>query len=155
VASGGLSPADIAYPLRALFKDQRNMHIMMDEVIDVDLQNKNIQLASKKIIGFDFLIIAAGVRAVSLVTLLIEKYQIEGDNGGRIIVRKDCSLPNHPNVFAIGDMASFPTDNGDIFADASEKTPNEIIKLLKRSAIEWIKDEDQDDDITFVVIKMM
>jgi NADH dehydrogenase len=37
VASGGLSPADIAYPLRALFKDRQNIQIMMDEVIDIDL----------------------------------------------------------------------------------------------------------------------
>jgi NADH dehydrogenase len=56
---------------------------------------------------------AAGVRAASLATLLIENHLVEGDKGNRIIVEKDCSIPNHPDAFAIGDIASYTLENGD------------------------------------------
>lgn len=32
---------------------------------------------------------------------------VELDRGGRVIVREDCSIPNHPWAFAIGDVAAF------------------------------------------------
>lgn len=34
------------------------------------------------------------------------------DRQGRVIVGRDCSLPGHPEVFAIGDMAHFAPDGG-------------------------------------------
>ncbi|MGD9648977.1 MAG: FAD-dependent oxidoreductase, partial [Pirellulales bacterium] len=36
VASGGLSPAYIAAPLRAIFRRQRNLQILMGEATDID-----------------------------------------------------------------------------------------------------------------------
>ncbi len=271
VASGGLSPADIAYPLRALFKDRSNIQVLMDEVTDIDLSNRQIQLNDRPV-KFDYLIIAAGarnfyfgheqwekiatglkpiedattirskilsafeqaeketdpekkaalltfaivgggpagvemagaiaeisrntlrhdfrnidpsqariiliegsdrvlpvypenlsiraakrlqklgvevicghmvkkirndrielddgettsridtattiwaagVRAASLATLLINKYGIAGDKNGRIIVDKNCTIPGHRDVFVIGDMANFPVDGDEI-----------------------------------------
>jgi NADH dehydrogenase len=41
-----------------------------------------------------------------LATLLAEKTGAELDRAGRIAVNPDCSLPGHPEVFAIGDMVS-------------------------------------------------
>src|SRR5664279_1816977 len=49
---------------------------------------------------------AAGVQASPLATTLVEKAQTETDRAGRIAVDPDCSLPGHPEVFAIGDMVS-------------------------------------------------
>lgn len=46
---------------------------------------------------------AAGVRASSLGKTL----GVPLDREGRVIVQADCSLPEHPNAFVIGDMASF------------------------------------------------
>ena len=34
------------------------------------------------------------------------------DRAGRITVEPDCSLPGHPEVFVIGDMASYADDDG-------------------------------------------
>jgi NADH dehydrogenase len=34
------------------------------------------------------------------------------DRGGRVVVGKDCTLPDHPRVFAIGDIARFDTPEG-------------------------------------------
>jgi len=61
MASGGLSPADIGYPLRALFTKSKNIHVVMGEVSEIDLKEKRV-FAAEKGFEFDELIIAAGAR---------------------------------------------------------------------------------------------
>jgi NADH:quinone reductase (non-electrogenic) len=48
---------------------------------------------------------AAGVQASPLAKMLAEATGAECDRAGRVAVQPDCSLPGHPEVFAIGDMA--------------------------------------------------
>jgi len=48
---------------------------------------------------------AAGVQASPLARMLAEKTAAETDRAGRIAVNPDCTLPGHPEVFAVGDMA--------------------------------------------------
>jgi NADH:quinone reductase (non-electrogenic) len=49
---------------------------------------------------------AAGVKASPLARLLAERTGAETDRAGRVAVNPDCTLPVHPEVFAIGDMVS-------------------------------------------------
>ena len=49
---------------------------------------------------------AAGVQASPLASMLAEATGAETDRAGRISVQPDLSLPGHPEVFAVGDMAS-------------------------------------------------
>jgi NADH dehydrogenase len=49
---------------------------------------------------------AAGVQASPLAGMLAEATGAETDRAGRIAVLPDLSLPGHPEVFAIGDMAT-------------------------------------------------
>jgi NADH:ubiquinone reductase (H+-translocating) len=49
---------------------------------------------------------AAGVQASPLARLLAEASGSSVDRAGRIAIQPDCTLPDHPNVFAIGDMTS-------------------------------------------------
>jgi NADH dehydrogenase len=49
---------------------------------------------------------AAGVQASPLARLLADKIGAETDRAGRLPVNPDCTLPGHPEVFAIGDMVS-------------------------------------------------
>jgi NADH:quinone reductase (non-electrogenic) len=49
---------------------------------------------------------AAGVQASPLARMLGDATGAEVDGAGRISVLPDCSLPGHPEVFAIGDMMS-------------------------------------------------
>jgi NADH dehydrogenase len=49
---------------------------------------------------------AAGVQASPLAGLLAEATGAETDRAGRIAVLPDLSLPGHPEVFAVGDMAA-------------------------------------------------
>ena len=49
---------------------------------------------------------AAGVQASPLASMLAEATGAETDRAGRITVLPDCTLPGHPEVFAIGDMVA-------------------------------------------------
>lgn len=49
---------------------------------------------------------AAGVQASPLARMLAEKTGADVDRAGRVSVNPDCSLPGHPEVFAVGDMVS-------------------------------------------------
>ena len=49
---------------------------------------------------------AAGVAASPLARMLAEQARVETDRAGRVPVNPDCTLPGHPEVFAIGDMVS-------------------------------------------------
>ena len=49
---------------------------------------------------------AAGVAASPLAKMLGDASGAEVDRGGRVAVLPDCTLPGHPEVFAIGDMMS-------------------------------------------------
>ena len=59
VATGWLSAANIASPLRVVLRKQKNARVLLAEVIDFDLTNRQLILADGKI-DYDTLIIASG-----------------------------------------------------------------------------------------------
>jgi len=62
VATAGLSPADIAAPIRAILRGQRNVRVVLDEVTGVDRTARRVMLACGAPLRFDRLIIATGAR---------------------------------------------------------------------------------------------
>lgn len=56
---------------------------------------------------------AAGVKASPLGKVLAEATQTETDKGGRVIVNADCTVPNHPEIFVIGDLACLEDEDGE------------------------------------------
>ena len=68
VATGALAPAEIAYPLRRLFRRHHNVRVLLGEVVDIDLSGRQLQLASSagaptpQSVSYDALIVAAGSR---------------------------------------------------------------------------------------------
>ena len=61
VATAGLSPGDIASPIRNLVATDRNVEVRMGEVTGVDLAAKRVKLTDGEL-SFDSLVLAAGVR---------------------------------------------------------------------------------------------
>jgi len=59
VATGGLSPGDIAAPLRAVLRSNRNIQIYMADVIGIDKTKKQV-ITDRITIDYDSLIVAAG-----------------------------------------------------------------------------------------------
>ena len=59
VAMGGLSPANIAGPLRGIIGGQRNCQVLMGEVTRIDLSRRRLQVAEREL-EYDVLVVAAG-----------------------------------------------------------------------------------------------
>jgi NADH dehydrogenase len=62
VATAGLSPADIAAPVRSILKDQYNTRVVLDAVTGVDADARIVHLTSGAALAFDWLILATGAR---------------------------------------------------------------------------------------------
>lgn len=60
VATAGLSPADIANPIRAILESQQNTGVLMAEVTGLDLQAQEVLLGEDQAIHYDYLILATG-----------------------------------------------------------------------------------------------
>ncbi len=61
VATGALSPANIAVPLRQILSRQENVRVLLADVQDIDIE-ANTLTASGQVIGYDYLVVAAGSR---------------------------------------------------------------------------------------------
>ena len=61
VATAGLSPADIATPLRAMFRAQANVRVLLGEVTGVDPALRQVMLGQGRL-EYDFLILATGAQ---------------------------------------------------------------------------------------------
>jgi len=62
VATGSLSPGEIAAPLRSLLRKQKNTSVIMDEAVYLDAQNRRLVLAGSAL-SYDTLIVATGMRS--------------------------------------------------------------------------------------------
>ncbi len=67
-----------------------------------------VELDNGELIEAETVLWAAGVGA----SPLTRKLGVELDRAGRIKVNPDCSLPSHPEVFAIGDLVSLMQEDG-------------------------------------------
>lgn len=61
VATAGLSPADIAVPIRSIFSDCRNVTVYLGNIDRIDLKTKTI-FGKEKSLSYDYLILACGAK---------------------------------------------------------------------------------------------
>jgi NADH dehydrogenase len=59
VATAGLSPGEIAAPIRSILRSHRNIEVLMSEVTDFDLEHRIVKTPDAEI-PYDYLIVAAG-----------------------------------------------------------------------------------------------
>src|SRR5215203_5119719 len=68
VATGALSPEEICYPLRAIFKRRRNVRVLLGEVDGFDLEGRTVRVepgageTEPFTVPYDTLIVAGGSR---------------------------------------------------------------------------------------------
>jgi NADH dehydrogenase len=66
VATGAVSPAEICYPLRRIFRRRRNVRVVLAEVVDVDLAARRVRLrdvalgTAPEALEYDTLIVSGG-----------------------------------------------------------------------------------------------
>jgi len=73
-----------------------------------NLRENEVELDSGEILRAGNILWAAGVSA----TALTKKLGVELDKAGRVKVDPDLSVPGHPEIFAIGDMALVVNEDG-------------------------------------------
>lgn len=61
VATGSLSAGEIAEPLRAILRNQKNARVLLGDAVDLDAQNRRLILADGKV-PYDTLIVATGLQ---------------------------------------------------------------------------------------------
>jgi NADH:ubiquinone reductase (H+-translocating) len=61
VATAGLSPSDIAAPIRSILADQANTAVVLDRVTAIDTAAREVVAGARRI-GYDTLIVATGAR---------------------------------------------------------------------------------------------
>jgi NADH dehydrogenase len=60
VATAGLPPSDIAWPIRSILHRQRNTSVLLGEVVGIDVATHRVQLRNRGAVPFDYLIVATG-----------------------------------------------------------------------------------------------
>jgi NADH dehydrogenase len=102
---GAMSPKSSARALRTLTR--RGVEVRTGvgvERVTLEGQRRLVHLADGTVLPAGVVVWAAGVRASGLAELL----GVELTKGGRIVVAPDLSVPGHPEVFAVGDIAASP-----------------------------------------------
>lgn len=61
VATGGLSPAEISFPIRGALRSQKNVQVLMGDVTAIDVAARRVDFEGRQM-GYDTLIAATGAR---------------------------------------------------------------------------------------------
>src|SRR4030088_1205135 len=60
VATGSLSPGEIAAPIRSILSKQKNTNVLLGEAIDIDPGTRTLSLKNGQQVAYDSLIVATG-----------------------------------------------------------------------------------------------
>jgi NADH dehydrogenase len=102
---GAMSPKSSDRALRTL--SRRGVEVRTGvgvERVTADGQRRLVHLTDGTVLSAGVVVWTAGVRA----NPLAETLGVELTKGGRIVVAPDLSIPGHPELFAIGDIAASP-----------------------------------------------
>ena len=92
-------PTDLA---ESATRQLKNLHVQVRTSTRVkEIRRGEVELDGGEVIHADNILWAAGVSA----SALTKKLGVELDRAGRVKVNPDLSVPRHPEVFAIGDLA--------------------------------------------------
>jgi NADH dehydrogenase len=61
VATAGLSPAEIAWPIRSILRDQKNTRVLLGRVTAIDVAGRAVTLGERRL-PYDILVLATGAR---------------------------------------------------------------------------------------------
>ena len=62
VATAVLSPANIAFPIRRMFKNFKNVKVILDEATDINREDKTVTISRGEKIKYDQLVVSTGSR---------------------------------------------------------------------------------------------
>ncbi|PSB31761.1 NAD(P)/FAD-dependent oxidoreductase [Chlorogloea sp. CCALA 695] len=98
-AESSLTKLGVTVKTKALVTD------IADDIVTMRQEDKVEKIPAKTVLW------AAGVKASPMGAILAAKTGAELDRVGRVVVAPDLSVPNYPNIFVVGDLASFSHQN--------------------------------------------
>jgi NADH dehydrogenase len=117
-----------AYARRAL--EERGVEVMLDTPLK-EVGDGHVRLDDGSEIHARTVVWAAGVRAHPLADAL----GLEQTKAGRIVVDADLSVPNHPNVFVIGDMAGASSPEGELYPQLAPVAQQQAHHVVRQIAL--------------------
>ena len=103
VATAGLEPSSIAFPLRKVFQKETNFHIRIDEVRFINLDEKFILLKNIGRVNFDKLILAYGADTNFFGNENISKYSIPMKSVPEALALRNRILSDYERALSITD----------------------------------------------------
>jgi NADH:ubiquinone reductase (H+-translocating) len=103
VAIAGLIPAQIAYPLRTIFRHQKNLTFQMGEVKEIDFEARYVRLYGS-VIAYDQLILATGGQTNFFGNSSIRKNAFE-------LKSIESAIATRNHLFRMFELASHEADN--------------------------------------------
>jgi NADH dehydrogenase len=100
-----------------------------NDVVTIRKGDETEQIAARTVLW------AAGMKASGMGEVIAKATGAELDRAGRVIVEPDLSVPNHPNIFVIGDLANFPHQNDKPLPGVAPVAMQEgqyVARLIKR-----------------------
>ncbi len=104
VATAGLEPRDIAFPIRKIFHNQKNVFIRITEVLAVDSENKSIETTIGSI-SYDYLVLANGATTSFFGMASVEQNAIPMKSVQEALVLLNSLLHNYEEALLKKDVA--------------------------------------------------
>jgi NADH dehydrogenase len=128
VAAAGLSAPEIAEPARSILSHRKDVTVLLDTVTGFDLAAQRVVCQAHSL-SYDYLVVALGGvtsyfghpewAAGMAANPLAAHLGAACDRSGRVKVLPDLSLPGHPEVFVIGDLAAVADRDGKLVPGVS------------------------------------
>lgn len=115
-------------------------HTLVSDVQDSGVMLQNQDSGEEQFMAVQNVIWAAGVKASALGKVLAREAGVDGvelDRSGRVKVQPDLSIPHHPNIFVIGDLAYLEDEAGEPLPGVAQVAMQQgryVADLLRKQA---------------------
>src|SRR5260221_172524 len=62
VATAGLTPSDIASPIRSILRGAKNIEVVLAQVDAIDVERREVRFTDGAVVSYDYLLVATGAR---------------------------------------------------------------------------------------------
>jgi NADH dehydrogenase len=102
VATAGLAPGDISFPLRKAFKNEKNVHVRMTTALEIHSEKNEISTTAGKL-SYDYLIMAIGGNTNYFGNKNIEEYAIPMKSVSEALFIRNKIIFNYEEALNTGD----------------------------------------------------
>lgn len=103
VATAGIEPSSILFPLRKVFQKQKDVYIRVAEVYSVDTDKKEIQ-TSLDVVWYDYLVISSGVNSNFFGMKSMEEYAIPMKSASEAMALRNRLLQSFEKAVTLRDQ---------------------------------------------------